>query len=204
MSIANLKPTPFDRARMLERFNRPSPFVELFERRNTMLKPYVGAIVHYIPMSDKELRCESCDQPRAAIITRVHNDLDVDLLVFTSKRVVDPCRVRTTVSYALMTDEAPHWRWLDTRMLGETVPDPDEVATGEVDDMYVDLPLQDALRALIPGRGDRDRLLLERWALALEGNLVDTSVVYKVGEDGQMRVGIAEDEDPKSTHLEQT
>jgi len=175
-----------------------------------MLKPYVGATVHYIPMSDEELRCKSCDQPRAAMITRVHNDLDVDLVVFTSKENW-PAHVRTVVSYALMSDKAPHWRWIDTTVF-ETVQDPEtkystspsHAASVLMSDAPDDLknavrimhhaPLQDALRALAPGRGDRDRLLLERWALALEGHLVDTSVEFVVDKEGKMRVGVTTEE----------
>ncbi len=55
-------------------------------------------------------------------------------------------------------------------------------------------PLQDALRALVAGRGDRDRLLLERWALALEGHLVDTSVIFEVDKEGKMHVGVTTEE----------
>ena len=55
-------------------------------------------------------------------------------------------------------------------------------------------PLQDALRALVAGRGDRDRLLLERWAMALEGHLVDTSVIFEVDKEGKMHVGVTTEE----------
>jgi hypothetical protein len=39
--------------------------------------------------------------------------------------------------------------------------------------IQTDIPLFAALRALIPGRGTRDRLLLERWAKVLEEGLID-------------------------------
>ncbi len=198
-----------------------------------MLKPYIGASVHYIPMNDEELRCSKCehDAPRAAVITRVHSDLDVDLLIFTTKKET-PTQVRHVVPYATKA-YAPHWRWINTTMLEETAADPEELAeiaqtvyaplrrvekspltpevveagrvhptevakappeVEEVDEMYVALPLQGALRALIPGRGIRDRLLLERWAKALEGHLVDTSVMFDVDEKGKMRVGVTTEE----------
>ncbi len=139
-----------------------------------MLKPYVGAIIHYIPMSDTELRCRTCDQPRAAIITRIHTDLDVDLFVFTSK-ALNPGVVRTVVPYALVADKAPHWRWVQDTLHGGV---PEQV---ERDTRSALQPLQDALRSLIPGRGSRDRLLLERWAQALETGSIDDTVLVKDG-----------------------
>ena len=77
------------------------------------------------------------------------------------------------------------------KTLGETVQDPGEVPTkvGEPTS-----PLQDVLRSLMSGRGIRDRLLLNRWAKALDGNLVDTSVVFKVDEDGKIHVGVSTEE----------
>ncbi|KKM85944.1 hypothetical protein LCGC14_1284090, partial [marine sediment metagenome] len=47
---------------------------------------------------------------------------------------------------------------------------------------------------LVAGRGDRDRLLLERWALSLEGHLVDTSVIFEVDKGGKMHVGVTTEE----------
>ena len=163
-----------------------------------MPKPQVGTVVHYIPMSDQELRCKTCDQPRAAIITRVHNDQDVDLLVFTTK-ADNACRIRTVVPYALVTDKAPHWRWI-----GDSMGEQKTTVTAQMSlanehaprilDLWAQRPLQDVLRSLTHGRGTRDRLLLERWAKALEGHLVDTSVVFDVDKDGNVRVGVTTEE----------
>ena len=169
-----------------------------------MLKPYVGATVHYIPMSDEELKCANCDQPRAAIITRVHNLRDVDLVVFTSSASW-PVHVRTAIPYALYTDKTPHWRWMHDAgsQLSEETADGvkryDTAASAvtwakDAVQIMSKAPLQDALRALVAGRGDRDRLLLERWALALEGHLVDTSVIFEVDKEGKTHVGVTTEE----------
>lgn len=62
--------------------------------------------------------------------------------------------------------------------------DPEGVFSGAsgTPDAAVDLtkpPLENLLRALIPGRSTRDRLLLERWAITLEEGLVDDTVLEK-------------------------
>ena len=149
-----------------------------------MLKPYVGATVHYIPTKDDaDFRGLECAAPYAAIVTKVRSDLDVDLVVFTVMRH-PPTVARTVIPYSLKTDGAAHWKWIDARMLGETMPDPGEVeVTPQSSPLFEQMtPIQalpDALRDLMPGRGERDRLLLERWAQALETNSIDDTVLVR-------------------------
>lgn len=67
------------------------------------------------------------------------------------------------------------------------------------------IPLQQALRELQPGRPQRDRLLLERWAQAYENNLIDDTVLAgprsmmtnKPRSEGDVLVGDGQDYETK-------
>ncbi|KKM89878.1 hypothetical protein LCGC14_1244370 [marine sediment metagenome] len=104
-------------------------------------------------------------------------------------------RVQISLDYALRIFDKDTWASIVASVSHDGENARSFVRASELHDGTAeDAPLQDALRALMAGRGDRDRLLLERWALALEGHLVDTSVIFEVDKEGKMHVGVTTEE----------
>jgi hypothetical protein len=139
------------------------------------MRPTIGRIIHYWPGTSEQL---PQGEPIAALVIGTHGEDVVDCVLFpdggdcptvTRRVYVEPVR-------ASRRDDTPGWAWPERVEEGnEEVRKPLSLAGW--DQLSATTPLATVLRALQAGRDARDRLLLERWAQAVEHGEVDGSIV---------------------------
>jgi hypothetical protein len=142
------------------------------------MRPTIGRIIHYWPGTSEQL---PQGEPIAALVIGTHGEDVVDCVLFpdggdcptvTRRVYVEP--VRAPRRY-----DTPGWAWPPRAPAGGGVqaekPPREFIITYDAEGSL--RPLSVVLRNLMDGRPPQERLLLERWAQAVEHGEVDGSIV---------------------------